>query len=65
MRQLAHESIGSSSGLSLALRLQREESDAWSELVELYGPLVESWAAAAKTGRAARQDIAARVPFRP
>lgn len=61
MSSLAHNSIGSSSGLSLALRLQREDSSAWFELVELYGPLVDSWATAAGLNKATRQDIAQEV----
>lgn len=61
MSSLARNPNGSSSGLSLALRLQREDSGAWSELFELYGPLVDRWATAAGLKKAARQDIAQEV----
>jgi RNA polymerase sigma-70 factor, ECF subfamily len=50
-----------SSGLSLAVRLQDGSTGAWAELVELYGPLVESWSAAAGLGPAAREDVAQEV----
>jgi RNA polymerase sigma-70 factor (ECF subfamily) len=55
------ENRESSSGLSLAIRLRQDSSDAWSELVELYGPLVESWSAKAGLTRAAREDVAQEV----
>lgn len=51
----------SSSGLSLAIRLRDESPGAWSELVELYGPLVESWSHKAGLGPAAREDVAQEV----
>lgn len=51
----------SSSGLSLAIRLQSEISGAWAELVDLYAPLVESWAASAGLPPAIRQDITQEV----
>lgn len=47
----------SSSGLSLALRLQGNSSRAWRELVELYGPLIESWCQRLGVAEAARADI--------
>lgn len=52
---------GSSSGLSLAIRLRDGSAQAWSQLVELYGPLVESWSAQAGLDPAAREDIAQEV----
>ena len=55
------ENCGSSSGLSLARRLQEDATGAWLELVELYGPLVESWSAAAGLSAIAREDVAQEV----
>src|SRR3954451_429236 len=55
------ESRESSSGLSLAIRLRHDSNSAWSELVELYGPLVESWSAKAGLAPTAREDIAQEV----
>jgi len=55
------ESRESSSGLSLAIRLREDSADAWSELVELYGPLVESWSAKAGLAPTAREDVAQEV----
>ena len=52
---------GSSSGLSLAIRLRDGSAEAWSQLVELYGPLVESWSAQAGFEPSAREDIAQEV----
>lgn len=52
---------GSSSGLSLAIRLQDGSADAWGELVELYGPLIESWCRKAGLSAASRADIAQEV----
>jgi len=51
----------SSSGLSLAIRLRQDSSNAWSELVELYGPLVESWSGKAGLVPTAREDVAQEV----
>ena len=51
----------SSSGLSLAIRLRDGSLDAWAELVDLYGPLIESWTTAAGLGAMAREDIAQEV----
>ena len=51
----------SSSGLSLAIRLRQDSTNAWSELVELYGPLVESWSAKAGLVPTAREDVAQEV----
>lgn len=51
----------SSSGLSLALRLQGNSSQAWRELVELYGPLIESWCHHLGVAEAARADIGQEV----
>lgn len=55
------ENRESSSGLSLAIRLREDSTDAWRELVELYGPLVESWSAKAGLVPTAREDVAQEV----
>jgi RNA polymerase sigma-70 factor (ECF subfamily) len=55
------ENQESSSGLSLAIRLRQDSTGAWSELVELYGPLVESWSAKAGLSPTAREDVAQEV----
>jgi len=55
------ESTGSSSGLSLAIRLRDGSTDAWRELVELYGPLVESWCRQAGLSGSARADVGQEV----
>jgi RNA polymerase sigma-70 factor, ECF subfamily len=55
------ENRESSSGLSLAIRLQQDSNNAWCELVELYGPLVESWSAKAGLAPTAREDVAQEV----
>jgi RNA polymerase sigma-70 factor (ECF subfamily) len=55
------ENRESSSGLSLAIRLQQDSNSAWCELVELYGPLVESWSAKAGLVATAREDVAQEV----
>ncbi len=47
----------SSSGLSLAARLADGSAAAWRELVDLYGPLVESWCRQAGVPQALRADI--------
>ena len=51
----------SSSGISLAVRLREGSVDAWSELVELYGPLIDSWTRSTGLSSAAREDIAQEV----
>ncbi len=51
----------SSSGLSLAARLNEGSSNAWRELVDLYGPLIESWCRQAGVPEAARADIGQEV----
>lgn len=51
----------SSSGLSLAVRLNDGSSQAWSELVELYGPLIESWCRRFGVDETARADIGQEV----
>lgn len=51
----------SSSGLSLAIRLQAGSGDAWRDLVDLYGPLIESWCRQAGLPEAARADIGQEV----
>ncbi len=55
------EERGSSSGLSLAIRLRGRDAAAWAELLELYGPLVDSWLARSGLEAAARDDIAQEV----
>ena len=55
------DSPSDSSDLSLAIRLQDGSLGAWSEFVELYGPLVESWSARAGLSKAAREDVAQEV----
>jgi RNA polymerase sigma-70 factor, ECF subfamily len=52
-----------SSGLSLAVRLQGGSPEAWRELVDLYGPLVESWCRRAGLAEAARSDVGQEVFF--
>jgi RNA polymerase sigma-70 factor (ECF subfamily) len=51
----------SSSGLSLAARLSEGSSQAWRELVDLYGPLIESWCRQAGVPEVARPDIGQEV----
>ncbi|HCO22385.1 MAG TPA: hypothetical protein DIT97_04725, partial [Gimesia maris] len=51
------ENPSESSGLSLAVRLQQDSSNAWRELVELYGPLVASWARRTGLDEAATEDV--------
>jgi RNA polymerase sigma-70 factor (ECF subfamily) len=51
----------SSSGLSLAARVQGGSSHAWRELVELYGPLIDSWCRQVGVEKAARADIGQEV----
>lgn len=56
--QTEHES----SDLSLAMRLRAGSSDAWRELVDLYGPLVDSWCRrAGLSTEAARADVGQEV----
>ena len=50
-----------SSGLSLAARLHGGSSQAWRELVELYGPLIEIWCRRFGVGETARADIGQEV----
>ena len=50
-----------SSSFSLAIRLQDGSTAAWSELVELYGPLVEAWCVKAGLNAVAREDIVQEV----
>ena len=52
---------GSSSGLSLAIRLRDGSPDAWRELVDLYGPLVDSWCRRAGLSEPARADVGQEV----
>jgi RNA polymerase sigma-70 factor (ECF subfamily) len=58
---VAYEKTGSSSGLSLAIRLRDGSADAWRELVDLYGPLVESWCAQAGLSASSRADVGQEV----
>jgi RNA polymerase sigma-70 factor (ECF subfamily) len=55
------DETGSSSGLSLAVRLRDGSADAWRELVELYGPLVDSWCGRAGLPAASRADVGQEV----
>lgn len=50
-----------SSGLSLAVRLQEGSREAWAELVELYEPLVASWAARSGLDETRSHDVAQEV----
>ena len=45
----------------MAVRLHDGSSDAWRELVDLYGPLIESWCRQAGVPEAARADIGQEV----
>ncbi|KAA5543087.1 sigma-70 family RNA polymerase sigma factor [Roseiconus nitratireducens] len=56
MSQLT-QSEENSSGISLALRLRDRSAGAWGELIDLYGPLVCRWCAAAGLSRAAQEDV--------
>lgn len=51
----------SSAGLSLAVRLRDGSTDAWGEMIQLFGPLIESWTKSAGLGSTAREDIAQEV----
>lgn len=51
----------SSSGLSLAARLNGGSSQAWRELVELYGPLIDNWCRRFGISDVARADIGQEV----
>lgn len=53
--------IGSSSGLSLAMRLREGSAEAWGELVDLYGPLVDSWCRRAGLPEDARADVGQEI----
>jgi len=60
----ADQTEPSSSDLGLAIRLRDGSSDAWRELVDLYGPLVDSWCRrAGLSAAAARADIGQEVFF--
>ena len=50
-----------SSGLSLAERLRDGSADAWRDLVELYGPLVDRWCRTTNVPNHAVADIAQDV----
>ena len=47
--------------MSLAVRLHGGSSQAWRELVELYGPLIESWCRRFGVTETARADIGQEV----
>ncbi|MBS0264702.1 MAG: sigma-70 family RNA polymerase sigma factor [Planctomycetes bacterium] len=51
----------SSSGLSLAARIQEGSALAWADLVSLYAPLIESWCRQLGVEAAARADIGQEV----
>lgn len=55
------ESTSSSSGLSLAVRLRDGSADAWRELVDLYGPLVDDWCRQAGLAASSRADVGQEV----
>jgi RNA polymerase sigma-70 factor (ECF subfamily) len=48
---------GSSSGLSLAVRLRDGSQNAWEELVDLYGPLVDHWCGRRGVQAGERSDL--------
>lgn len=50
-----------SSGLSLAIRLRDGSMTAWTELVDLYGPLVDAWCLRYGLEEAARADIGQEI----
>lgn len=52
---------GSSSGLSLAIRLRDGSTDAWRDLVDLYGPLIDSWCRQAGLAPESRADVGQEV----
>ena len=54
-------SSGDSSGISLVERLRAGSSGAWAELVELYGPLVDTWCRRSQVPSHAIPDIAQEV----
>lgn len=56
MTAITH-SAASSSGLSLAVRLQEGHATAWRDLVDLYGPLVDRWCQRAGIAASARGDL--------
>jgi RNA polymerase sigma-70 factor, ECF subfamily len=56
-----HDHPSSSSGLSLAVRLRDGSTEAWRELVELYGPLVDSWCRQAGLSGSARARVGQEV----
>ena len=47
----------SSNATSLLLRLQRQDSDAWEQLVELYGPLIFHWCKQCNLSSADAADV--------
>lgn len=50
-----------SSGISLAVRLQRDSDAAWSDLVELYGPLVHVWGCRLGLDESSAEDLTQEV----
>ena len=62
MQPIPRKLSDQSSGISLACRIQQGGSGAWQEMVELYGPLVDSWAKRYGVQDApSRQDIVQEV----
>jgi RNA polymerase sigma-70 factor (ECF subfamily) len=60
MATLSHNP-GSSSGLSLAIRLRNGSTEAWQELVDLYGPLIASWCRQAGLSSESQSDVGQEV----
>lgn len=60
MATLTHNP-GSSSGLSLAIRLGKGSAGAWQELVDLYGPLIASWCRQAGLAPESQSDVVQEV----
>lgn len=50
-----------SSGISLALRLQRDSDDAWRDLVRLYGPLIHAWGCRLGLDNVSSEDLTQEV----
>jgi RNA polymerase sigma-70 factor (ECF subfamily) len=57
----ADQTEPSSSDLSLSIRLRHGSSEAWRELIDLYGPLIDSWSRRAGLSAAARADVGQEV----
>lgn len=50
-----------SSGISLAVRLQRDSDAAWADLVRLYGPLVHNWGCRLGLDEVSAEDLTQEV----